>query len=802
MIIINKDNMKRVILLFALAMFGFVGIGKAQTSLPGQCKVYYPKNLATKAVIDLTDASAIAKYPYGQTEKPANLKHWVVYSDRDDNVTYKKPDGKEAHDKLKFNEQVRIAKIENGYALVYTEPKAGIEYPKISSEALDMSRGWVPMSKLLLWHSCPADQFGIYQKALICYNLDEMKDGSKRAKLFKSPDDLSIFDQLSTDMKFYYIMKTEGDLALLAHYHTLDGRSNRALYGWVNKNSFVPWNQRSCLEPTWNKEDVAYFVKKDARINFYEDKATTDVAMQIGFALKDEPARYDKYLYRMDAEDLRFPILDDNTENLYNVSTFATINSVGELDMSTTNERARSVAKVDGISENKTNINIGLVIDGTKSMEKYYPAVIEAIKEGCKYFESKYKVQVGAVIYRDYSDGDHKTEVLKLGQPGNPDFYERLMSGNGYGIKSAAADRTNEEALYLGINTALDRLGFKKEQSNILIVVGDCGNDRNDSNFDQEELVAKIVEKDVHLFGFQVRNNTAHQAYSLFNSQMTYLIKSSLERKFANIKSENPISLEMKATNDGFELVNDHNSIIYIGSYSRSSMNSEMDPTKLSNLITRSVAKCAACVKFQIEALSALATTGFANSNIKSNVPKIQEDWLRSLVGEEDFEKLNKSNSLVSFSGYTLRERDGRDFFKPVIFIASDELTALLAKFEPIRDVAAVENLNNREPYVNAVRALAMSVTGKSQDEVNVLGYKEIMRMISGLNVATDALKGYTIEQIANPQSVNNQEYQGLVLDFRRKVDDLYDIKDKKDWKYAIEMNGIKYYWIPAEDMP
>jgi hypothetical protein len=200
--------------------------------------------------------------------------------------------------------------------------------------------------------------------------------------------------------------------------------------------------------------------------------------------------------------------------------------------------------------------------------------------------------------------------------------------------------------------------------------------------------------------------------------------------------------------------------------------------------------------------LSALATTGFANSNITSNVPEIQKDWLRSLVGEEDFEQLNKSNSLVSFSGYTLRERDGRDFFKPVIFIASDELTALLAKFEPIRDVAAVENLNNREPYVNAVKALAMSVTGYSENEVNILGYKEIMRMISGLNVATDALEGYTIEQIANPQAVDNQTYQGLVLDFRRKVDDLYDIKDKKSWKYAVEMNGIKYYWIPAEDMP
>ena len=64
--------MKRVVLLFALAMFGFVGIGQAQTELPGQCSVFYPETLATKAVIELTDASAIAKAPYGQSTKPTN----------------------------------------------------------------------------------------------------------------------------------------------------------------------------------------------------------------------------------------------------------------------------------------------------------------------------------------------------------------------------------------------------------------------------------------------------------------------------------------------------------------------------------------------------------------------------------------------------------------------------------------------------------------------------------------------------------------------------------------------------------
>lgn len=794
--------MKRVVLLFALAMFGFVGIGNAQTELPGQCSVFYPETLAKKAVIELTDASAIAKAPYGQSTKPASPKHWVVYSDRIDNVTYTKPDGSKVQfAKLGFNEQVRIAKIQNGYALVYTEPMSGIDYPKISHEA--ESKGWIPMSKLLLWHSCPADKYGIYQKALICANLDE-QGGETSGRLIYNPENKSKFEQLSSDMKFYYVMKSEGNMSLLAHTHTLDGRSSMMLYGWVDQNSFVPWNQRSCLEPTWDKESVAYFVKHDHRIEFYANKNRDNILAHSGFVLKPEPPKYDKYLYRMSKDQLRYPILDGSTANLYNISTFTRLNSEGSYDMSAANDKAAmAVEYSEKITKEKTNINIGLVIDGTSSMGEFYPAVIDAIKKSCSdIFNAQYKVKVGAVIYRDYSDGDHSADVFRLTSPNQKEFYQWLESGNNYGIKSAAADKTYEEALYLGINTALDQLGFKSDQSNILIVVGDCGNDRNDTKFDREDIVKKIVSKDVHMIGFQVRNNTANQAFPLFTAQMSYLIKSSLERKYANLEMEVPVSVEIQKTNDGYELVNDQNSIIYIGSHSFPSSNTVMDLDKLSTLITRSVAKCAASVQRRIDLLMSHATVGFANSNIAGDVPAIDKAFVKSQVGEEYYEQLNKTNTLITFSGYADKEKDARELFKPVIFISSDELTELLAKLDPVNDAAAMENPNNREAYVNAMKALAMRLTGNSVDQVNSLGHREIMRMIQGLNSATESLKGYTIEQIANPQSVDNKTYLGLLTDFRRKYSYLRKIKDTKDWKYAIEMNGIKYYWIPAEDMP
>lgn len=789
-------------------MFGFVGIGSAQPQppkLPEKCYVFYPKTLATEAVIELTQASEIAKAPYGQSAKPASPKHWVVYSDRKDNVTYTKPDGSKVKcDALGWNEQVRIAQIQNGYALVYTEPEAGVEYPQISHRAV--SKGWIPMTKLLLWHSCPADKFGIYQKALICANFDEVRDGKFSGKLYRNPEDRSEFVQLSSDMKFYYIMKSEGNMSLLAHTHTLDGRSSTTvLYGWVDRDSYVPWNQRSCLEPTWDKEHVEYFVKNGVTIDFYDSKDKNESVAQSGWVLKPEPPKYDKYLYRMSRDQLRYPILDGSTASLWNISTFTKIGSDGSYDISAANEKAAHERKVENISKSKTNINIGLVIDGTSSMGEFYPAVIDAIKKSCSdIFSSQYKVKVGAVIYRDYTDGDHKTDVFNLTSPKNTKFFDWLSSGNGYGIKSAKSDLTKEEALYLGINTALDELDFKPEESNILIVVGDCGNDRNDDKFDRNDIVKKIVDKDVQVVGFQVRNNTSHIAFGDFNSQMQYIIVNSNRRKFEKLSSEDeePYKVVFEQTVDGYELKNSQNSFLYIGSHSRPSSNSVMDFDKLYTLITSSVVKYAASVENQIKTLSTLANVGFANSNLAIDVPQVNKKWAELQVGKETYEELNKSNTLITFSGYADKERAARPLFKPVIFISSDELTELLATLDPVNDAAALSDTNNREPYVNAMRALAMHLVGENEEEANSMGLEEIRRKIAGLNEATSSLKGYTIPQIANPQSVDGQTYAGLVTDFQRKYKKLRAIKDTKDWKYVIEMNGIKYYWIPMEEMP
>lgn len=787
--------MIRFCLLFSL-IGCFAATASAQSAMPAKTSVFYPEMLQSSAVISEADALKLeGSSDFGQSSAPANKTFWVVFSDRADNPTYTEPGGSDVYTTLAFNEQLRIAQIRNGYALVYSEPQESIAYPMISPAAVN--KGWISMKKLLLWHSCPTNEAGIYNKALLCVNMDEKK-GSDLGRLYKNPSDKNLYETLMTDMKFYFVMKREGDLSLLASEHSLDGHSDQMLKGWVANQSFVAWNQRSCLEWTWNHKDVEYFSDESICGYVYKEKDRENCVLTKPFKRRTSKS-YDKYLYRMNPDELRYPILDDGTADLYSCSTFSPPGGPSEVERTDANSTVSSKGFSEKVLRAKTNINIGIVIDGTNSMASYYPAVKEAIKKGCNYFGKKYKVKVGVVIYRDYTEGEFCTERLPLTPPENPKFAEFLDNGGSYGVRNSAADRTNAEALYAGIDEALDRLGFKPDQTNILLVVGDCGNDKDDTRYSSEDLIAKIVEKDVDVMGFQVRR-TDSEAFESFNDQLLDLMSLSLQRRYAKLK--NNLNVEIKGYRDGYKLVNDDKSILYIGSHSFPDVGKEMPVTKLTSLMEEAIISSSEKVNYQIDLLASFSAGGFAVSkDVVGTDVDLNEEWLKHELGDH-YEQIKKSNSLLAFRGYASKaHKSGKGFFKPVVFISSDELNSLIDRLAPVNVAAAIED--DREPYVNAMKHLAQSMIPEdlSDDQLNQMTIDEIMRMVNGLNESASALKSYTIAEVASHRIVTSKDYIALVSKFVSKYNKLVDLKSMP-YKYTFTSNGLKYYWLPVEDLP
>lgn len=777
--------MKRLFLILTTLILTFQAWCQNDLSI-SKCDAFIPKELLKETVLRESEINAFLKDPHYGQKGSSTRKYWVVYSDRENNKTYTRPGGTQVHTTLSWNEPLRIARISGKYALVYSEPNKKAAWPKISRDAV--VKGWVPMDHLLLWDSSLADDKGILYKALICHNTDAGTSKSKGYSYFH-PTDQSDPVELGSGLKFYYIMKKDkGGKVLLADQNNMNGGSQQILIGWLSPDSFIPWNQRSCIEPTWDEELVDYFVAHNAEVHVYDmdgDKAST---WTYGAKL-DIPVE-EHYKYRMNPTNLRFPLLDGTkaSELLYECSSF------GAQDVVVEERRKEEYEKLQ-------NINLTIVIDGTQSMKPYFSAVYEAIQKGCEYFdEEHYKIKVGVVIYRDYKDGDGGlVEVFPFSKPDDKALFEFLQNGGKYGIRSA--EPTYTEALFYGINTALDKLTVLPGESNVMLVVGDCGNAVNDTKAPtQKELEKKLFDKQVNLLSFQV-SQKEHDAWGLFNKQLPTMNKNLLQAKYdALLPGTKVISkrryngylfMNSERNSSGFE------SELYFGEAKYATAGTELKAEELTELMRSSLEKYADHVQKQIDMVVRGVRKPTKKEVLESTGYKQNLAWLEK-------KGLVSSTDLLAFRGTTPRyykSDEAYPFYKEILFITSEEFEELLTKLAPVYKVAQATSSNERKPYIEAIQALLKSfVPDFTYADMNKEGYNDIMRMISGLNASSESMGGdYSLYEVA--EVISNDKFRRLVTDFSKKYKFLETLKNR-GYKFVKDFNGAKYYWIPIEYLP
>lgn len=814
---------KNIIVTILTAVFAVSNL-LAAPKLPDKCEAFRP-NALNAILLHEKDALALANSKdFGQNTPPPITTYWIVYSDRADNQTYEGPSTTSAKfSTLKWNETLRIAKVQNGMALVYDEPKLGSVYPEISG--LAKCRGWVPMKNLLLWQSSLANDAGIYNKALLCFNLDEMDQTSKVMGFgYLKPSEQAEKKPLSTDMNFYFVMKEENGMVLLATQSKMAGTvSDDNLLCWVPKPSYVPWNQRSCLEPTWKHADAEYFADKNIEITVYKSNRMdpNEEAGGVPFKRKEYVLNsQSQYIYRMDGDQLRYPILEGTNKKLYSLSTFTTgdgkIGAAGKREK-TPKEKADSIQEAKLIK--KQNINLAVVIDGTESMKPYYEPVKKALLEATDYFGTAYKLKVGIVIYRDYADepGDGLVEKMPMTSVRNADRIEQFLDNGGtYGIKSHPDDKTQAEALFYGINTALEEFAFPEGESNMMLVVGDCGNDLEDERApSRQELEAKLVAKDIHLMGFQVRNQI-NTAFSSFNSQMATMMRNSIQANYDKFTD----SVKVKRVVDrdaqnmpigfGYENPRENEPQLYIGRFRNADPNvngGEMDVDNLALLLQGAIADFSRTVQEQIDVIRQGAedaiAQGFLGSG-KTATMNISQSYMIKQLGEDWAKLMMESGAMVTFKGYAYKEHtSGREFFKPIIFISDAEFQELLKRLQPVAQIARDPNNRDRTPYINAMKILIRSLApGITDQDMEKLNNNDITALIGGLHESADALTSYTLEDLSDPLVIDAAKYYSILRDFDTKFKRLRNIRMSTRYEYVKQFNGEKYYWIPIEDLP
>lgn len=759
-----------VLSIFALSALSFF----AQT-LPNKCLVSKPSVLVTKMLREVDVEKLLSSPDYCQSES-RNKMFWIVYSDRDNNVAYTTSTGSTPACTLAINERLRIAQIENNRALVYEEPVASTTYPKISAAA--QCKGWVPMEHLLLWDICIADEIGGEQRALLCLNADvESRD---RGYGYMNPNVLENKIPLDPTFKFYYVMKrakaSNGqNLVLLATNSSMSGCSDAPLYAWVPESMYILWNSKLCIEPTWDKEDVTFFANNKYEAITYDASGT--VASKFKFAVKqtDPYPDDDDDFYRWPGEVMRYPILDATTDKYYCTGLVGNIGA-GWVDSA----RIRK----EEFYANRTYVNILIVMEASKYMEKYADAISQAIKSSYMWYDHQYRVRVGVMLYRSKEDGEYETEYCRFRYIEDPILHDFILSGGRYGYTNSLTGNPYNKSLHFGMQSALQHFR-NPAHSNLMVVIGDRGNDGVDNNGLNNSIVAKIVEKNVDIAAFQVRN-LEKPSWTQFNVDLVSIIKNSLQLKYDNIQKGTKVRALPR--NDGFVFSNnqDVNNSLFLAEHRHALSGKEMDAEFLKKIMTEVIGGYAQKLDNLFDIVQ------------KGNIPYYE--WPLSSLGlvydwyQREFGKSNVTG-LIGFTGSTDKKAYDRDVWKVNVMLTDDELSNLIMRLSPLYAKSCVTDYSKltRKLYVEWIKDIISAIFS-----IPLCENMDLDQCVERLN----SLYPVSIPRpshVLDSKIITDEQFIALLKEIKLTHNRLST--HRMSYKYSMQQNGLTYYWIPLDEI-
>jgi len=792
----------KYILLVSICLL-ICGLSSAQ-KLPKQCKVSLPEYIANTNKVQPDWANSqkwqdwvVAKIKSNDFGKP-NTIVWKVYSDRANNKAYTEPNASSAvHSTLGFMDQLNVADIQNGFALVYKSFYAGLE---ISKDAQCI--GWIPVDNLLLWEECPQTHSKIYQKALVVH--DPAKHGTiaeKNPPFFIEPDKKSEINpnQRAKDLEIYFVMKTaeidNTKYYLLSRSMLIGGGNQQTVYGWIPEEYITEWNQRLLIEPTHEAKAVDYYKSKNVYPTIFYDM---DDARQLW---TNEATQKPLWLYRdfsnkrMHEYAMRNPILTQGeiASNIYSVASISSMSSQ-KID-------PEFLKKIELLKEAKDNINVIFVVDATPSMKSYFQSVASALSTIMK-GDFKYQMKTGVVIYKNYNDND-KVTYKKL-----TDKIDEVSSFVALNQQTIGTSETDDyAAMFLGLETALDTraMGYESDQTNFIILIGDAGNNRTDPNgVKWQDNVAKLSQKmfdnRINFLAYQV-NNAGSTAYDDFAIQIGKLQKGLADKVQNRIQSG---ELEYKLqTNRLYVLARKGNSdeLPVYDSYKYASSGQSETIEDLQKLIVGNISGFQDFVFKQLSVLEA----NYATVSTEGN-GYLVEDKLKDILklynwNENDINQYIsylKDGGFTKFIGFAPIKTNNSQYklFDFVLFFSQNELEELIQQLSKINSSDVV---SDAKAFQDAIVRMGQAMLGQfSEDDIRNMDMDKLLGQIYGIPVPLN-LCGLDIKKIPNMDKDDLKDY---ITVFKNKLEQLKQINANSNYDGRFQRNGITYYWIPMDDMP
>jgi hypothetical protein len=746
-------------------------------------------------------------------------RYWVVYSDRDNNSTYTRPGGSEVFKTIGFMEEFKVAEISSNYLHIYKETKASPTYPVISPSAVDY--GWISMDNLLLWQHCYQDLVThIDKKAMVLNTFEGTTNVSldNQALSFMKDPGLRINSGNKARLfEILFIYKQTDNAVLLGEDIAIQGNeidvaSN--IRGWVPIQSVTFWDSRITLEPNWEQAAAQErSVNNIVPTVFLDEKAAMDYKAGAQVNQRYVIWENDPGAKRNIGQWRRFPILEVRNNNVYRIGAMGKIRTSSGAIMD--EERMSEIRNAIDVLEEKTRkINVVFVVDGTESMGRFYAPIARGIEKSVNNLrrdDTQNRFSFGAVIYRDFAEGENLVQVKPLTENHKAvtDFF--LTASTAY-----SNDTDLPEALFYGLKTALNMVGLKNGESNFIILIGDCGShERNDPSFVPfEDVVDLLSQFECSLISYQV-NNGYPPAYQDFITQSRQIIKQSA------IKINNIRETEKKKwikENTSFEAPyfestgpNRYslNPQEVVGSYLfpgiGQSLPYEILETEIvdkidefDNRISQLLAKAKGIIR-------GAGIAGIDSGEADEFQPAVV-DFLSKIAELSDSEIafLKNKNYQFSMKGYTAKEINGLSYpiYKEVLFLSLFDLVEVVTRLNSLCDYSGSMSERRIRMQNVWVEILASILGSDKRNEIMNMKGSDLHNVVFGLPAQSELITDVKLRDIVERTVISDAQFEQYVQYLSFKLGELRKIVNEVNYEQSFRSNNIVYYWIPLETFP
>jgi hypothetical protein len=728
--------MKRSLIITGLLLsFVVVSVG-----VRGQSVV---KNTPGKYTMPMDNASSALP---GKT-KEGEL--WVVFSDRPANPLFSDKNCSSPNSK-KLDFMTPMYVIEETETSIRVINIDDADMRGNLKEGAASRASWVKKENMLIWKSClktrdvnlPEFKGGIFNKKAMVLNILSGGQQVGRPPQFYSNPRCSQSDSVNSALVYQinYVYKETptayllGDVPEIADIHN----DPKRIRGWVLKSQTTAWNHRLAYELNWDEKAVAERRAAQKRTKIFPDKALT------GTPLFQEDASL--YRSRAIGEVDRYPVLDV-------LNGVAKVGVIGDLrsesgKVLSSAEFAHIKHVIDSMSTSLRNVNIIFVIDATSSMIPYSKAIQDAIKSSMRDLsKGKNNYRFGALLYRDASEGTanvvHHTRDLNSNYNNVVNYLTRYMTPTYNKCNNDPA-----EAVFYGMEKAIERFDPSVGESNFLIVIGDAGNHSRTKYKDcsgketadftivpQNELVDLMVRKNINLFAIQVQHQIASDVKPVYDSFRTQIEELMFKVAAARTPDGATLTKDAVMKRKSKDIIEVNVDLGVPGYFKSAPDGGSLHPTVLGKEIENELKIIDMKINENLESISMYLNGRLSGQNVKKLkgfIDKLEDNKISADKLNIVFQKSGQQYSM----GYAERFEPGmkNPMFQSVLLMSQEDLILIKRSLErliPTDDRALSQN-----------ESRSFIVYGWQEILVDILGYFPV------INEGVDTLSLYTLSAI------------------------------------------------------